>query len=614
MGGFMTKPVLYFDLEANGLGHAADTIWCICTRDLRTNEKRQFRPHQIQDGVDYLMSADKVAAHNGIAYDKQLIKKLYGVTLPRCVDTIVISRLLWPDRFQSPVGEHSLAEWGEFLKFPKVEHYDWSQFSEEMLHRCDVDVDLGTMVFNYQRKFFKDWQKSIALELDVAEIVAEQVWNGVVIDVKSASELNQKTTEATDYIIQEMQKLVPPRVEVLKTPEYYKIPGVKQEFPTKGQAQMYARSNKLGKVNITDGPLRKKIEPFRPSCVAWLAQHLIDKYKWKPALRSEKTDIPVLDKDVVEKLINSQGWPELELVQEFRITEKRRSDSQAWIDGISPETGRLHPEVITNGAVTGRMSHKNPNVNVPKLKFGPDKKILMGLEGKFGYECRRCFVPTPGWWMVGADASGLELRMLAHYMARYDGGEYVDILLNGDIHTYNQEAAGLASRDDAKTFIYALLYGAGDAKIGKIVKGTAKDGKRLRATFMARISAYAQLKDAVEQVVREKESVIGLDGRIVPIRSQHSALNTVLQGGGAVVMKFAAVIRDRWIKEEISNTDWRQLLNVHDEWQAEAKRKEQAERIGELSTAAITQAGLDLNLRCPLAGEFKVGKSWADCH
>jgi DNA polymerase I-like protein with 3'-5' exonuclease and polymerase domains len=260
------------------------------------------------------------------------------------------------------------------------------------------------------------------------------------------------------------------------------------------------------------------------------------------------------------------------------------------------------------------MTHSDPNVNCPKIRKGKNKEILYGFAGEYGYECRACFGPRPGWWQVGADASGLELRMLAHYMAQYDNGEYVKQVTEGDVHTYNQKAAGLDNRDQAKTFIYAFLYGAGDEKIGKIVKGTSSDGADLKERFLKGLPALGKLKDDIAECVQQG-FIVGLDGRRIPIRSQHAALNTLLQSGGAIVMKTALVIRDDILRKKfVYGSDYADILNVHDEFQSEAKNKDIAEEIGSVSVASIRNAGVHLKLQCPLDGEHKIGKSWAECH
>lgn len=302
-----------------------------------------------------------------------------------------------------------------------------------------------------------------------------------------------------------------------------------------------------------------------------------------------------------------------ELIKDYLLLQKRISQIKSWFDCVGSD-GRVHGRVITNGAVTGRMTHSGPNMaQIPAKRTDEDGNILLGLSGGFGVECRECWTVEDGSVLVGADASGLELRMLAHYMKDVD---YVKTVVEGsskdgtDVHTKNQKAAGLQTRDQAKTFIYAFLYGAGPDKIGSIVGGSAKEGRRLTTAFLKATPALQRLRDTVAKYAG-KGFVPGLDGRKIWVRSEHSALNSLLQGAGAVVMKQALVL----LEKEIRCNKYRAkfVANVHDEWQIEC-HPDDAEAVGKLAVASIKAAGEHFNLRCPLDGEYKVGKSWRYTH
>ena len=290
-----------------------------------------------------------------------------------------------------------------------------------------------------------------------------------------------------------------------------------------------------------------------------------------------------------------------ELVKEYLLLQKRIGQVESWLEAVK-EDGRVHGRVITNGAVTGRMTHSSPNMaQVPNAG------------SVYGHECRECWTVEEGNVLVGCDASGLELRMLAHYMK--DEG-YVRTVTEGsskdgtDVHTVNQRAAGLATRDAAKTFIYAFLYGAGDAKIGTIVGGTAKDGERLKRKFLEQTPALASLIKRVASAAA-KGWVPGLDGRKIWVRSEHAALNSLLQGAGAIVMKKALCI----FYDKIKANKWpvKLVANVHDELQFECS-KEIAEEVGKAARMSIIEAGEFYKLRCPLDGEYKIGKNWKETH
>jgi DNA polymerase I-like protein with 3'-5' exonuclease and polymerase domains len=229
------------------------------------------------------------------------------------------------------------------------------------------------------------------------------------------------------------------------------------------------------------------------------------------------------------------------------------------------------------------------------------------LSAPYGKECRACWIVAPGYKLVGVDASGLELRMLAHYMK---DERFKDEILHGDIHSANQKLAGLESRNQAKTFIYALLYGAGDAKLGSVVGGNKRDGTELRKRFFDNLPAFKHLKDTVGRAA-SKGFLKGLDGRKLYVRSEHAALNTLLQSAGAIVMKQAMIGLNQLIK--LNTLDAHFVCNVHDEWQLEVKESV-ADSTGQLGVDAIKQSGEELELFCPLDGEYKIGDNWSETH
>lgn len=289
------------------------------------------------------------------------------------------------------------------------------------------------------------------------------------------------------------------------------------------------------------------------------------------------------------------------LIRDYLMLQKRVAQIESWLEAVK-EDGRVHGKVLTNGAVTGRMTHSSPNM-----------AQIPNAGSVYGHECRECWTVEEGNVLVGCDASGLELRMLAHYMKDDD---YVRTVTEGsskdgtDVHTVNQRAAGLATRDNAKTFIYAFLYGAGDAKIGSIVGGSAKDGERLKAKFLKQTPALARLLDRVKRQAA-KGWVPGLDGRRIWVRSEHAALNSLLQGAGAIVMKKALCI----FYDKIKANKWpvKLVANVHDEFQFECP-PDIAELAGKAARMSIIEAGEHYKLRCPLDGEYKIGRTWKETH
>jgi DNA polymerase-1 len=284
------------------------------------------------------------------------------------------------------------------------------------------------------------------------------------------------------------------------------------------------------------------------------------------------------------------------MIAKYLMLQKRLAQTRSWIKELDETTGRVHGYVNPNGAVTSRMTHSHPNMAQIPSSSSP-----------YGEDCRACWTVPEDYRLVGIDASGLELRMLAHYLN--DEG-YTNEILNGDIHTANQRLADLESRDQAKTFIYALLYGAGDAKLGSVVGRGRAHGKGLRQRFFDNLPSFKKLTDRVQ---REAKSgfIKALDGRKLTVRSEHAALNTLLQGAGAIVMKKALIILDETIRT--NNWDAKFVANVHDEWQIECHVYDAVD-VGKAGVEAIIQAGIELNLNCPLDGDYKVGENWSETH
>ena len=543
--------MIYLDLEANGL--TPDTIWCVVTRENGVNVV-----HTTPDTLsDALRGSVSVVGHNLIGYDMPVLERLWGITVApeRVLDTLVLSRLYEP----SKSGGHSLRNWGECLGFPKGDHTDWSQLSQEMIDYCIRDVEVTEAVHQKLMQEMTCFSPNcIELEHKVQASVQQQEINGWVLDQPLARDLCATFKERMNEIEEDLQQKFPPIVH-----ERW--------------------SEKTGK------KLKDKVEVFNVGSRQQIAKRLsslgvcFDKV-------TEKGN-PIVDEAVLETI----DLPEAKVVSEYLMLQKRYAQVHSWLEHVK-EDGRVHGRVISNGAVTGRMTHQSPNMAQVPASHSP-----------YGHECRSCWTVPEGKKLVGFDASGLELRMLAHYMKDED---YTNEIINGDIHTANQRLAGLESRNQAKTFIYALLYGAGDEKLGSVVGRGRTTGKKLRESFLNNLPSFAALKDRVSNA-SSRGYLTGLDGRRLGVRSEHSALNTLLQAAGAIVMKKALVILDDYAK--LWKLDYKIIGNIHDEIQSEVAEKD-AEKFGWLAVECLKAAGLEFNLRCPLDGEYKVGTTWADTH
>ena len=546
---------IVLDIETNLF---PDKIWCVVARDIDTNQVHIWQNFVgLQDFVD---RTEQIIAHNGIFFDIPVLKNLWKINIPeeKIIDTLVMSRLYNPQL----EGGHSLSEWGKRIGFYKSSFEAFNGgLTQEMLDYCIQDTLVTQKLYEHLNKeMSNDYsQESIKLEHEVAFIIAGQERNGFQFDEAKALQLLSVLKTKLDAICVEMQRIFPPKV-------------------TSGRTH-----------KTTGRPLPDIVEDFNPGSRQQIAERLIEK-GWKPKKRTQKGNI-IVDETTLEGI----DIPEAKAIAEYLMLQKRIAQVESWIDAIQTD-GRVHGQVITNGAVTGRMTHHSPNMaQVPNSgsPYGPD--------------CRELWTVKKGYKLVGIDASGLELRMLAHYMK---DDAYTNEVVSGDIHTANQKAAGLETRNQAKTFIYAFLYGAGATKIGSIVGGSAKEGQRLIDSFLRNTPALQALRSTVDKL-SDKGHLPGLDGRRLFVRSEHAALNTLLQGAGAIVMKQALVFLDESIRR--SNLDAKFVVNVHDEFQLEVK-EEHAQRVGFLAVESIRKAGRTLKLRCPLDGEYKIGDNWCQTH
>ena len=568
---------IVLDIETN-LAH--DKIHLVVTKDIDTGEVRTWKA--ASNLPEFLKDASLIAMHNGISFDAPVLNRLWKTKIrsSQVYDTLIVSRLLDPSRENG----HSLEAWGNTLGFHKIDYaavWQWMMDRKEayagecfdspidalLEHYCIRDVEVTAKLFvrlssDVVEKQFS--QESVELEHRVAQIISEQERNGFKLDQIYATCLLTDIKSKVAGIYEQMQQRWPP-----VTVERF--------------------SDKTGK------RLKDSVVTFNPGSRQQIGERLKE-LGWKPKEFTE-TGQPKVDETILANI----KIPEAQVIAEYLMLQKRISQIESWMEAVGKD-GRVHGKVITNGAVTGRMTHSSPNM-----------AQIPNAGSIYGPECRECWTVEDGNVLVGCDASGLELRMLAHYMK--DEG-YVRTVCEGsskdgtDVHTVNQRAAGLASRDNAKTFIYAFLYGAGDAKIGSIVGGSARDGTKLKAKFLAQTPALAKLLERVGKQAA-KGWVPGLDGRRIWVRSEHAALNSLLQGAGAIVMKKALVIFDD--KRKANKWPVKYVANVHDEAQLECP-KDIAEEVGKAFRQSIIEAGEFYKLRCPLDGEYKIGRNWRETH
>ena len=545
----MTTGVV-LDIETDKLD--ATTIHCIVGKDIKSGKDYTFVQEECYTKFpEWSKGIDKFYMHNGMSFDRWVINDLTHATIPfeGVIDTLILSQLFNPIR----EGGHSLEAWGKRLGFHKGKRPDdFSYYSEDMLYYCQRDVDITRKLLSYlvgEGAKFSD--HSIKLEHKIRILIDQQKRNGFCLREDKAMLLMNKFEDEAQQLEEDLQSVFPPTIIELKT--------------------------------------KTKEIPFNPASRQQIAERLMAK-GWKPKERTEKGNIIVSD-----EILDTLDIPEAKTMSRYLLLRKRISQIKQWIKYVDP-TGRVHGEVMTLRTVTGRMAHNKPNMaQVPSV------------HSPYGTECRECWtVSDPeNYSLVGTDASGLEIRALAHYMGDED---YIKEVVSGDIHSANQQMTNLETRDQAKTFLYALIYGAGAAKIGKIVGTTLEEGQNLIRTYMSKVPALKRLRSQVDNAAKTK-LISGLDGRQLHIRSYHAALNTLIQGAGAIICK-------QWLVQMMHHAkdlDVRLVASIHDEYQFEVHNKDIKEFCA-ITKTAIQEAQEILHVKCPLDNHYKIGTTWAETH
>lgn len=614
---------LIYDIETNGLLPELHTVHCIVTRDIDTGIVRcyydvpldcpEYPPAgTVREGVVALEMAAFRCGHYVQGFDEPALERLYKLTrsydATKVLDTKVTASVLWPEEHlksmdfvraattkcalpKEQFGRQSLEAWGHRLGVQKGDYGKqtdaWDKLTPEMLRYCVQDTRVTLDLYKLLTKHIaagKVSMRALSLENEFAWRVQEQELNGFEFSVQAATALSAELLARRAELTDDLAKTIPPWVETIT----YVTPK-RQETKTKVKTTI-----------------------FNPGSDRHIARHLQERFGWKPA---EFT--PTGLAKTGDEIIAALPYEGIDGLREYAKIDKvlgmLSEGTKAWLKLVKPD-GRIHGRVGHNAAVTGRCTHSSPNVTqVPRVKKDKATGLpVKGWRGGYGYQCRSLFRPRQGWIEVGCDASGLELRMLAHYMAAYDGGEYAKVVCEGDVHMRNTQAAGLSDREIGKRFIYAFLYGAGDAKLAKVLSTNTAGAKKVRANFMAALPALRRVLYAVKAAARSRKALALPDGRLVHVRAEHAALNTLLQGTGAIVMKLACVLVHRRLATE-GITQYGQCHFAHDELQFECAPEVKDQVVAALEWS-IAEAGRQLKLRCPLAAEAKVGACWAECH
>lgn len=581
--------MIFLDIETNGVfkNYAElDELNILCIACINEEgEVNTFDPPRLNDFLYfYEQNKDQTfAAHNMLGFDALVLEHVMGVRIEHTLDTLLLSQLIYPDlmTFDMQInarnlpknlwGSHSLEAWGKRIGFHKLEHKDFTHYTPEMMEYCKRDTILLSHLYRYLKTSTRGLpsDKAIILEHEFKKYTMMQSLEGAPYNVAKASTLITQLNEDFKEIEQWAKDHLP----------YKEIAYKKLKKPP-------------------------KIIYFNPTSRDQIGDFFVDKYKWTPTYLTPKAEKPKISEEILESLPFEEAKIFAKAFQINKLKGFLSTGSSSWSKHYCNYTGRIHGQINTLGTATGRCAHHSPN-----LGQVPSVRAYMGKEVRSLF-----YSGDPNHVLVGCDASSLELRCLAHYLFPYDDGEYASLVLDGDVHTYNQKAAGLDTRDQAKTFIYAMIYGAGNVKLGSIIDPTADAAKQdslgrgARDRFLTKIKGYKILNETIRERLHFNGHLRAIDGRKIYVDKKHTALNYLLQSCGAIIMKQATILFYERAKDLI-----KPCLHVHDEFQVICKEQD-AKQVGEIAVKSIQDTQSVLGFKLRLDGEYKVGHTWEATH
>jgi len=596
-----------FDIETNALRIEDITEIHCCVTGTPSGETQLYTDPE--EWLFVLENAGTLIGHNIIQYDIPAIQKLYPSFKPkgRIIDTLICSRMFWPDILEidfkhkwetmplKMYGRHSLEAYGHRMKQYKkhADIQDFSKLTKELAERCVCDVEVTATLWRRLQPKVDSHPLAVDLEMEFATLISKQEKSGFAFDVKGALELEATIVEQLNTIDERLR----------------------QKFPFIDGGIFTPKRDNQSRGYIASCPMSRLI-PINPNSRDHIAWVLKNHLKWNAEVFTE-TGKPKIDETILKEIPGAEDFVSFLTLQK-RLSQLSTGNS-AWLKLVSKDN-RIHGSVITVGCATQRASHVHPNMSqVPAVRsvlgsecralFGPNVLPLSIPKGRLSKRGSRVEGLTK---QVGCDLSGIEARCLAHILWPFDGGKFAREVIEGDVHSANQRAANLPTRDDAKTFFYALIYGAGAEKLGKI---TNQDGKKLKRTYYKNMPALAELTKRITSKAEKEGKIKGLDGRPIKIRSPHSALNFCLQSMGAILSKAWYIICYEEINKAgyIYGKDWAFLAHVHDEIQF-AVKDSIAEDVAKLATKSSILAGEKFKMRIAIESEYKIGNSWAECH
>lgn len=630
---WMKRDCYVIDIEADSLDPTV--IWCLCYENAKTGEKGVAT--SISEIVEFFNKTEGsvYVGHNILRYDAPVLVRLCGVKLSvaNCVDTLVLSTLYSP----SLSGGHSLDAWGERLGKPKIDFSDYSRLTPEMIEYCHQDVSITAELFRrlvrtLSRIGFSE--RSIWIQMRFTEILDRQQRNGFYFDGPRAIDFYRMLRSREEELTDEIRRVFPPVRSLVAERAMFKKDGSVTSIYSKDRERYILKEysdrgiyEAFEDVEFSIGSPQQRTQKLLE--LGWEPQEFTPKTKKGGGGNPKPFEHGELSPSL-EAFLEDKDVPEVRLIAKWMAINGRANMVNNWLENWNDATGCIHGKLFT--ADTLRLRHQAPNTaNIPAVRTtlldkGTELErtiCLLGEAGYYTYEARDLWCARPGRVLVGTDAAGLELRMLAHYLNRRD---FTEGVVNGDPHQVNADIVGI-TRPQAKTLIYATLYGAGDVKIARTLglpvltkkmpgRGAqghtmeySPEGKEIKELFLERLGLKALIEECQDE---QKQGRINLvDGSKIVCPSPHAALNYRLQGGGARVMAMGAILFERHIRRE--QLDSIKVGDIHDEWQYDV-HPSCAKRHSELSVQSIREAGEVLGLRVPLDGTAKEGLTWAETH
>lgn len=611
---------LVADIEANNLLNDVTVIWCICAVDIDTNKMYSFSDQDddlpsIEDGIDFLLQADLIAGHNWISYDAAVIKKLYNVDLStvRTHDTLILSKVLNYQRFD---GKHNMKVWGEYLGNEKIEFNDFSKYSKEMLHYCEQDVRVNA---NMYLKLMREYnsltsrkpmlKKGIWVEHKMQWInnqMREEGWN---FDYAKALETLKRMQDRSKEIEDVIHPMLGKRkvyIDIKPRVPKFKKDGTYNHHTCRWLSEFLGVEVKPQDTHLW--PAGKEFQRFKMEQIKLgqteRVKHWLYTIGWKPddyvRVRTPfgwETKGPKLTSTSLEKL-GEHG----KMVDEYYTIRNRIGVIETWIENYEKsEDKRLHGDMVVIGTPSFRARHSGI-VNIPSIY------------AEWGKEMRELFLADEGDILIGADSSGNQLRGLCHYV---NNDDYTDIVINGDQHQRNADILG-CTRNQAKTFLYSFMFGAGDAKLGEAITGkpNAEAGSKARKKFSKAVVGIEELKQNIESAWTRRKNqqgkgwIFGLDGRPVFAPADYQCLNYLLQCAEGVTCKAAVV----WFMEEAKKLGLKvkPRIMMHDEMQISC-HPDDVDVASKLAAKAFAEGPKWFGVTC-MDGEADVGANYAETH